>query len=270
MNPIASAILPIIVLGLALPHPGLRADVIAQDSFEYTDGSALAGLAGGTGWDATTHVGWTVNGNIASATIQGGKLILGNGTDSPLADASTASSVARHLAASYDGDSLFIKYTFSVGPGTTANPDRFYLVINGAGAGGGWGFLEIGTGVSSKFSSRVSGATGDNKIAARVNSSVSDRVTASLPPIVDLTSYTVVVEFSKGAGGAANQYDTLRLWVNPAKSDYASATAKTLGYPKILKTINRVSLCLDEVEAGDVFRVDEVMLATTWADIFSR
>lgn len=264
------AFLPLIALGLAASSQDLGADIIAHDSFNYTDRIAVAGLSGGIGWDAITHVGWIVNDNITSATIQSETLVLGNGTDSPLADASTASSVARYLAASYDGDSLFIKYTFSVGSGTTANPDRFYLVINGAGAGGGWGFLEIGTGVSGKFSSKVSGATGDNKISARVNSSASDRVTASLPPIADLTSYTVVVEFSKGAGGAANHYDTLRLWVNPAKSDYVSATAKTLGYPQTLKTINRVSICLDEVEAGDVFRVDEVMLATTWADIFPR
>lgn len=266
MKRIISTLLPVCALGLACSSHSLRATVIAYDSFAYTDGSNLAGLTGGTGWDATTNVGWTVNSNITSATIQSGALVLGNGTDSVLTAASTASNATRYLASSYSGDSLFIKYTFSVGAGTTSNADRFYMTLLGSGNGGGWGNLEIGTGVNNTYASSTSGAVGDNSIAARVYQDVGNRVTASTT-VGDLTSYTVIVEFSKSVSGSTNKYDTLRLWVNPSDSDYSSASAKSLTYSTILYTINRISFNIDEVEAGDVFKVNEVMLATTWADV---
>ncbi|HEY9250056.1 MAG TPA: PEP-CTERM sorting domain-containing protein [Rariglobus sp.] len=268
MKRIISTLLPVFALGLALTSHGLRATVIAYDSFDYTDDSNLAGLTGGTGWDATTNVGWTVNSNITSATIQSGALVLGNGTDSVLTAASTASNATRYLSSAYSGDSLFIKYTFSVGAGTTSNADRFYMTLLGSGNGGGWGNLEIGTGVNNSIASTNAGAVGDNRIAARVEGSSSNRLAASSPnPILDLTSYTVIVEFSKSVSGATNKYNTLRLWVNPTESDYSSATAKSLTYSTILYSINRINFSLDEVEAGDVFTVNEVMLATTWADV---
>lgn len=238
-----------------------NATVIAHETFDYPDNASIGGLAGGPGWDGS----WNVNPNITTAVIRNGALVIGDGKASPLEDPSKASAISRKVE-SHNGDSIFLKYTFKLGAGTNADPDRLYLTLRGKGAGGGWGLLEVGTGVANGVHSTLPGARPDEKIAARVHSTSANRI--SHPVVLkEETPFTVIVEFSKSTSGSSTPYDTLRLWVDPTAGDYEAAQPRKLGYNQIMRSLNHVDICIDEVEAGDVFTISELKLATTWEEV---
>jgi|GEM_PF-4516917 hypothetical protein len=238
------------------------ADILAYDSFLYPDNSPLAGQSGGGGsWSSP----WGVHKNIASATIQRGTLILGDGSQNPLVDPSKISSAYRSFT-SYNGPRLFLKYTFMLGPGTGVDPDRVFVMLTGRGNGGGWGTLEVGTGLNHQFAAHTPEAKTDRRITARVYSTSSHRV-ANAVAVTDSTEYTVVVELVKESPRLDAPYSQFRLWVNPSASDYDSTPMKQIAYRQMLHTVNRVFLSVNETEPGDVIRFYDVMIATDWADV---
>lgn len=252
------------IIALAcLLQSAVHAEVIVHDAFDYPEGATADGLSGGTGWLTP----WSVKSSISSATIQGGSLVIGDGKASPMTQPGKPAVVARKVE-SYGGAKMFIKYTFTLGPGTSADPDRFYLDLRGKGADGGWGTLEIGTGLAHDVHSERPDAVADTRITARVFSTHRNRAMAPEISLTDETPYTVIVEFSKStADEPTAAYDTIRIWVNPSAADYAGANPRKLDYRSIMRSFQSVAICVDEVEAGDVFKISEFVVATTWEDV---
>ncbi len=251
------------VLGAALALPSIStASIIAYDSFLYPENAPLAGQSGGGGqWSEP----WSVAQNITHAVIERGSVRFGDGSGNPLGDASKESSASRSFA-SYSGQTVFLKFSFVLAHGTSADPDRFYLRLSGRGAGGGWGTLEVGTGLNHAFASDTPSAKGDQRITARVHSTAAHRVAAG-GQVSDSVEYTVVVELSKNDPAPTSRYSTLRLWVNPAANDYDAAEVRQISYNQMLYSVNKLFVFLDETEPGDVFRLHDVMVATSWEDV---
>ncbi len=233
--------------------------IVLHEGFDYPDGTSIAGLSGGDGW----RNAWSINENITSATVQGGNLVIGDGKTSPLVDASKTAAVSRRIQ-DFDGLTVFIKYTFSLGAGTSADPDRFYLSLWGRGAENGWGNLEVGTGLANGQHSNTAAAKPDTQITARAFSTVANRVVNDAISIGDQKTYTVIVELDKTG---ADSYNTLRLWINPTAADYAVAFPQKLTYQHTLGAISSFSIFIDEVESGDVFKISDITLGTTWDDV---
>lgn len=254
-------IIPVIAAACLLQSV-VHAEIIVHEPFDYPDGSKVSELSGGIGW--TTP--WLVRSSISSAVIKDGSLVIGDGKASPVTTPGKPATITRKVS-SYSGTQMFVKYTFSLGAGTSVDPDRVYIDLRGDGADGGWGTLEVGTGLAHDAHSDRPDAVGDARLTARVFSTNRHRVMTPDISLTDEVPYTVVVEFSKSTQDEFAAYDTLRIWVNPTAADYAAASPRQLTFQSIMRSFQNFAICVDEVEAGDVIKISDFMVASTWEEV---
>ncbi len=231
------------------------AEILAKETFSYPKGTALAGAAGGSGtWAGPWLVGAQTNG----ATIDGDGLRIGDGSGNPSAKPGSTITAARRTFTKYSGDVVYLKVVLNFDEGTLADPDRFgvFLPVIEHGA------LLVGTGLEGSGSEVAS-----NKLSARVYDNSKNRI--SDRGVVG-QSETVVVEWSKTLPGSGSPFDKMRVWFNPKADDRGSGSARTLDYGELRTAISQVGFYLAESDEGDVFRVREVTVATTWDDVMSQ
>ena len=255
MQPIPRLLLPALA-GFSLCCATARADVLLDEPFDYPVGSKLVGAAGGTGsWNGP----WNVSDLIPSATITAKGLSFGDGTVNPSAAGSTRVKAARREFIKYFGDIVYVKFTFSLGAGTTTDPDRFGLFLPNDEHGA----LLIGTGLNGSGSEVPS-----NTISARVFDNSKHRVAPQLVLSTE-TPYTVVAEWSKSVPGASSPYNRLRMWIEPKPEDVAGATHRELNYKELRPSMNTIGFFIADSDPGDVFNVRHIKVATTWQEIMA-
>ncbi len=247
-------------------YSGAQASVLASETFNYGEDTPLAGRTGGSGWaGAWTRSTNGANGLSPSATIKNEGVVFGDGPENPFSAPANQPNAhgyaARSLQEPYAGDVVFLKYVVSLGDGTTVDPDRFYLQMVGPVTDGDQAGPEVGLGLSQTNQP-------DLKFSARLLATAGESIVTPGPDVSEYTTYVVVVELSKSTTGPANPYDTLRLWVNPKSNDYDTVTPQTVArQPGLLATIQGLRVCLANTDEGDVFRVEEILFATAWADL---
>lgn len=245
------------LIGLSLCCGTAMADIIAKETFAYPEGTKLAGANEGTG---TWAGAWTVNDLIPSATITTKGLTFGDGTANPSASPSTRLKAARRAFNKFSGDSIYVKFTFSVGAGTTTDPDRFGFFLPNDEHGG----LMMGSGLNGSGSEIPS-----NAISARTFDNSKHRIAAKTPLVPD-TTYTLVAEWSKSVSGANAPYNRLRFWVDPKADELATAPYKEMTYKELRPAINMVGFYIADTEPGDVFNVRNIVLASTWEEVLAQ
>ncbi|QDT65127.1 PSD1 and planctomycete cytochrome C domain-containing protein [Calycomorphotria hydatis] len=82
-------------------------------------------------------------------------------------------------------------------------------------------------------------------------------------------NYHLVAQLTKSVTGPRNDYDQIKLWVNPAKDDY-NAPAVTLNNQKNVNNIGWVGVATGlRTEAGDQIHVSNLVLSKSWSDVLS-
>lgn len=221
--------------------------VLADDTFGYDSGSALNGAAGGSGWSGA----W-----VASSLVSveaGGTARFGTGAISP-----NGNELAYRTFDSYSGDALFVGLTINAS-GHEGN-DFFALWLDHSsfvGTGGNHGVSRVNTGMSS------------GNLFMRL-SSTAERTSTGAAVAGD-QSYRIVVEYSKSVSGADQPFDTVSWWINPTSTSLSTPTGTIsgTGLTTLLSTINTVGFRGANNEASDQYRIDDLVLATTWGDIVS-
>ncbi len=249
---------------ISMYPPDVSATVLAQDSFDYTSGSALSGLNGGSGfasgWTNSTNTPGVITSTTYDYQVEDGGLIEGGNTGlritangAPVGGSiQTSTAIQRTLSQTYTGDSVFFSFVFRQTGGVVSHIDRMAFWAGSSGGPYG-GVLQVGT-TSGFF--------------LRTNSSASS--TASSAPAFALdTTYLFVLEFSKSTPGAGNVYDQARFWVNPAQGDQGTPllfTSNANGNP--ISQFNSIGMeFINRAETSKDYYFDNFVMGTTWNDV---
>lgn len=233
-----------LLLGFAsLAAASLRGEVIVSDSFAYAAGS-LNGANGGAGWNSA----WTAT---AVSSVAGGEAQFGTGSSAP-----NGNELAYRSFGAYSGDALFISLTITA-TGHEGN-DFFALWLDSAASTGG---------SDNHGTSRLNVGLSSGNLFTRLSASAER--TSTGPAASNGETYTLVVAYTKSVPGSASAFDTVSWWLNPTAADYASPTGTVSGsgLSTLLSSVSAIGFRGAANEASDQYRVDSLMLATTWADV---
>ena len=217
-----------------------QATILGLDNFDYTNGSELTGLNGGTGWE----LAWTSAVSSAETTIQGSALQAGTGT----ALSNSPNLISRRFGY-YTVDTLFysVKLTATQGYG-----NDFFLV-----------WLDSGN-TSTSHNTISAGFDLSGNVIARANTDTGNTMTYG--SVVQGTEYTLVVGVSKSVSGSANTYDSMSFWVNPSSGDLSNPVG-TLNVDTGRKGFSWIGVRNVNNESSDVFTLDNVTIGTEWTDV---
>ncbi|MDR1281330.1 MAG: hypothetical protein LBK99_10985 [Opitutaceae bacterium] len=246
-----------LVIALSLALSAARAEIIVSETFDYPAGTPLAGAAGGAG---TWSGAWIVHEAIPSAAVTSEGLRIGDGTANPSAAPGKNVIAAKRQFNRYRGDTIFVKYVFTAGPGTTTDADRFGVAL----PSNKHGCLLLGSGLGGTGSEET-----DNRIAARIHDSGPNRITIPDTFVGPGVTYTVVAEWSKSTPGPKEPYNRLRLWLNPKAEEVAPAPYRDLRHPELRSEINWAGFYIADTEPGDVYTVKSITIATTPEDVIN-
>lgn len=225
-----------LLFGAALPS---EATVIVSDDFNYSNGTPLNGLNGGTGWSSS----WTVSAGSASTTIQNSQLQVGNG-----AAISNGDNLIFRSFSAYNGDTLYATVTLDAAAGFETG-DFFMMWLDTAATGNHANVPNMGFDSAGNVVGRLSSSRSVNGGA-----------------VTQGTSYNLVISLSKSTPGASSNYDTLSVWKDPAFGDLGTPLGTvTLDIGR--SSISTIGFRSVNNEAGNIYLVDNLILGTTWADV---
>ena len=228
----------------AWTSPAAHATVIVADNFDaYTAGSSLNDLNGGNGaWTSA----WSTTGfqNIVTSG-EGNMLQVGTGTKFSGGDNATYRSFE-----GYSGNTLFASVTLTATAGydTDDANDFFTFWLDNAASGNHGNVPNTG------FDS-------DGNVVGRISSSYS----IDGGPVVQGTTYTLVIEVSKSGANGSN-YDTIRFWMNPSYGDLGTPVG-TVTHDINRSELSMLGLRIINNEQDNVYQVDNIVVGTEWADV---
>lgn len=229
-----------------------HASLIAADNFEdYANGTALAGLAGGTGWDTP----WSAAGTGTKTVVNGG-LNYSNGDIQ-------INGGARSLQFTYPDGAIDLPAVRSFAPQT----GTFYVsllyrdVINtGDDDFAQFGLSPDGTNPT------LSGLDNGGAFLARAGTAGG---VSSLIPSDLAQTYFLVMRFENVTGGAA--FDRVTLYVNPASSIEGGNTGFVTGAADVLNLAGDAYFVHRRAfqEAGDRYQIDSIRIGTSFEDVIT-
>lgn len=262
------ALLATAVLSLPALQPAASAAILAQDSFEYTPGSSLAGLNGGSGFSGgwtnhTTNTPASITGTTYDYQISGGALIEGgnaglsitvNGAVSPATFVQTPAAIHRELAQTHTLDTVFVSFVLRQTGNGVSNLDRLaFWLGNDVDANGPYGGML---------------QTSSTGFYLRTDS-MAPSPAASAPRFSANATYLIVLEFSKSVSGADELYDRARLWVNPAEGDFSTPLLidSEVG-GNAISSFSTIGVEIrNQSTAEKEYYFDNFVMGTTWNDV---
>ena len=218
------------------------AALIAYDNFEsYTAGGDLNGGSGGTGWGSNT---WS--GGAGDVTVVSG-VMPGYGQSMKITDVGdTAKIISRALETSQTG-TVYMGMLFRVGQLDSDDFVQFYA-NNGGDANSG-------------ASTGAKNATG-LPLFARVGGNVNN-VNSSTNAVAN-TTFQLVLKIENETGGASTtNYDRANLFIDQATEGTSDASS---GANSSVSALSAFNVRTFSFESGDVVYVDELRIATTYAE----
>ncbi len=232
------------------------ASILATDDFQsYTPATALTGGAGGTGWGANLWL--APSGATTLATVNGGGSV-----DVTLSGTATTLAASRLLDTGIT-QTFYASFVVNYQGGGTndvGNNNTFGLVLS-----------DLTTPSTSVNSSNVinfgiRGATANtNEFGIRAGTATGGSTAGGLEGVVTGADYLLVAKLTY-SGGLFNQGD---LWINPGPSPTETSPDATLNLlPGAgVSAINSVFFRQAANQTGDIYRFDNLILATEWNDI---
>lgn len=104
----------------------------------------------------------------------------------------------------------------------------------------------------------------NGNVMARMNGAEGNSIIYG--PAVEGTEYILVIRLSKSVAGSQENYDRLKFWVNPSGDDQ-NAPEGILEMDTRKRGFSWVGIRNVNTEKNDVFSVDDITLATSWADV---
>jgi hypothetical protein len=255
----------LICLGLAvlpgIPRPA-EAGVFAYEPFTGSD--ELVGSNGGVGWGGPWG-GVAINTEFTIINLQfaipGGGTIAGS-SNSVLLQNNDFNSGTRSLAEPVDANVVYAAFLLRGNTNAIGTGDQFVLWLDDLSSGThadapnlGWiGNRGTGSGAEDGFASLN---FGDNEVFSAALSA-------------DAAHY-LVARLRKSVPGAAEVYDRLDLWLDPACSDRPAPDATVVQAPAAtaLAAFDTIGLGTSAFDGGDIAFVDELRLATSWLEVMA-
>jgi hypothetical protein len=253
-----------LVVGLVLAATTARGDIIARDNFDY-DAGEVNGMNGGSGaWAGawTNHNVTAVSEIVSPATpltynAGGGAATLGGGTALQLAKSvANQTPVDRGFSGLESGDTVFLRFLLRLDTDTWDDNDFFT----------GWLDSVPGNALSTRGNTVNTGLRAVNDATANdFFSRVDNAASHAVPEIAfaSLTTFLIVARFEDT--NSDNFYDLASIWVNPVAGEGAAPHATATGIADYASALGFVGWRFgDNLEAGDVFLVDDVAVTTTF------
>jgi hypothetical protein len=230
--------------------------LIAYDSFQYTGALPFdlnkKGTIGTT-WTAA----WAANGHadvmdvsadpLTYSDINGGTQAVGN------ADTANDNTYMNRGFTSQNG-TVYVSFLVSVTAGAIDNTDEMRCYL--------WDSAAWDNGKTPAFG--IFGQTAGDEFAASLG--VSNNVVRTGGQIVIGTTHLVVARVSK-SGGNGDNYDTVKMWLDPTDSETESTSVTTAAYNSGKKSFDVVGIRQNALDGGDRYLIDELTLGTTWGDV---
>lgn len=232
-------------IALSVLSPMASAAIVASDDFNYTLGE-LNTRNGGTGWGGAWNAA-TVRTEIVDPAVD-------LGGANALRITGNANTVAqRTLSSAFSGDELFVSFLFQLDAGTLTNNDFFGLWFN------------ANTNSRPNIGIKADEGTpnGTNDVFVRTSGTGGSYAPGSNIGATNDVTYQIVGRLSRSAAGNYSNFD---LWLNPIFADLGSPDASFAGNAGI-STVTSVGFRTANLDAGDVLLIDNLILATSWADV---
>lgn len=224
----------------------LQGSIIAYDNFDYPDGALLAGQTGGTGWDGNAWISATGGSLVPVVSSFGGRTTIK--FDNTSGGVLATNEAAYREFPLYDGDSLFLSFTFAISG--SGNPNFHTLWLDNSGLG------------TSHFAAFNAGIGADRKLFSRSRSHADETIETGIDVEKDVF-YTMVLHIFKN--GDVNNYNSMQLWINPEPGDLASPDFENVTELASGRTSFTYLGIRLHSQAPDLdFHLAEVALGTSW------
>lgn len=226
---------------LSASFASAQATVLANDSFSYGPG-ALSGDNGDTGWAGA----WSGS-SFASIVDPAIDLI----DNRALALSGNNNNAAyRSLASAWSGADLFVSMNLQFS-GTLDGNDFASLWFDSSASGAHNNRPNFGI---------KGNLSGNNDLFVRTSGSAGSAIAGS--NLSSGQTVTLMAHLWKSGGG---NYDHFDVWLNPLASDLASPDASFTGNTG-LSQISMLGFRTTSLDSGDLVLIDNLRLASTWAD----
>lgn len=251
---LASVALLLAVAFVAVAARPVYAATVAYEGFEYGSGSELDTQSGGTGWTGSWTAATAVTG-IASTSFGSGDHLLLDGDGNNYNEAAV-----RQLGTTLgdDEDGFYASMLFQYEGGTIDNNDFAFVWFNNAAT-----FSNLGFGLKGNQAT----STASNPDLMARTALTTEVYQENLNDDGSPTPYWLVIHVYKSVSGAANPFDRVDFWVNPAFGDSGTPEGTSSGTSG-LTSLSYVGVRLANFDADDNVRLDNLTLASTWADLF--
>lgn len=231
-------------LAIAVLSPLASAAIVASDDFNY-DAGELNTASGGTGW-AGAWSAVTARTEIVDPAVD-------LGGENALRITGNANTVAqRTLSSAFSGNELYVSFLFQLDAGALTDNDFFALWFNANTT------TRPNIGIKAD-----QGGSGTNDVFVRTNNTGGSYAPDSNIGGTNDVTYQIVGRLSRSGAGNYTHYD---LWLNPLFSDLDSPNATFSGNAGI-STVTSVGFRTANLETGDTLLIDNLILATSWADV---
>lgn len=238
-------------LAIAVLSPLASAAIVASDDFNYAAGE-LDTRAGGTGWAGAWSAATARTEIVDPAVDLGG--------ENALRITGNANTVAqRTLSSAFSGNELYVSFLFQLDAGALTGNDFLALWFNGSGTNA----INSDRTNRPNIGIKADGGSGTNDVFVRTNGTGGNYASDSNIGGTNDVTYQIVGRLSRSGTGNYTHYD---LWLNPLFSDLDSPNATFSGNAGI-STVTSVGFRTANLETGDTLLIDNLILATSWADV---
>lgn len=238
-HPIQTVLL-IALFALAAWDP-TDAAILVSDNFSYPQDDPLNGASGGTDWSTP----WTAVAGVTTTSA---------GATFTATAGANANELAYRTFSPYSGDILYIAFTI-----TTTNLDMsndfFALWLDSAS--------NVGSNATHSASLLNAGMS-NGSLFARATTNNTGTTIAS---VTSGTTYQFVIAYEKTTSGSSNNYNKVSIWINPPDSLNPGTPDGSWSSTGGINAISAVGFRGVNNDAGDVYYVDTLKIATTWNDV---
>ena len=245
---------------LVSASPAARATLIAYDGFESYSigglsggnaGTGTIGASGETGWSAAWNAVSGINVASAGLSYSGGTVVVNGGSKVAQIDGATINIDAADRSFASQTGTLYFSFLFSATAASLSNDDFVHFMLNND-------TVNTNSGGIGKLT------TTDLSLGARVGTTNGGTTTSSSTLMTGGTTYFLVGKISKVSSTNYNQID---LYINPTSNIEPGTASATSSADGGFSSIPVFSLRTFNLDAGDVYRFDELRVGTTFADV---
>lgn len=261
----------VVIAGISITETGAQASVLASDDFEsYTQGNALTGGAGGSGFAAP----WGAPGaNITSTVVPGTMMAAGiDGSVNAIEVRGGGNFVGARQFSETLPDIFYVGALFRLNEGDWDFSNTFSIYLS-SGPTTTAGALTFGIRNSTAANDPSNpGTMGGGHFMLRTATGSPPNTGAVIPQLVTTgTDYYLVARYSKSGNGTVSDYDTADLWLNPfgpgpTTPEATMTLAVDAGLTSITNIFGRAAV-LQTTGAVDAVWFDQLTVGSEWADV---